>query len=138
MMRIGKPVKFKKGEVQADLHAKLVQPDRRGFFARLLGLAALPVAAKVAAALPAEAPRTLGGTRSIIDETEALDRARAWVKRLARVKPYVPHIGVYNHDPGSDYFFFWVDRGDLYVGGAETIAVRKSDGRVSHCGLVGE
>jgi hypothetical protein len=45
---------------------------------------------------------------------------------------------VYDHHPPSDYFFFWIDRGDIYVGGDEIIAVRKSDGRVSHCGWVGE
>jgi hypothetical protein len=44
---------------------KLVQPNkRRFFFARLLGLASLPVAAKVAAALPVEASRAIGGTET--------------------------------------------------------------------------
>jgi hypothetical protein len=60
------------------------------------------------------------------------------MKGMFRIEPYVPHEIVYAHNPPSDYFFFWVDRGELYVGGAETIAVRKSDGRVSHCGMVGE
>ena len=86
-----------------------LQPDRRSFFVRLLGLAAIPVAAKVAAALPAEALRALGGPEtSLIDQTDATALARAW-------------------------------RGDWsYVGGDETIAVRKSDGRVSNCGMIGE
>ena len=82
---------------------------RRGFFARLVGLTALPFVAKVAAALSAEGPRALGGTETSID-----------------------------HHPLTDYYFFWIDRGELYVGGAKTIAVRKNDGRVTHCGLVGE
>lgn len=113
--------------------------SRRGFFARLVGLTALPFVAKVAAALSAEGPRALGDTdTSIIDEAAATALARAYVKGLARVKLYVPHECVYDHHPLPDYYFFWIDRGELDVGGAETIAVRKSDGRVTHCGLVGE
>jgi hypothetical protein len=117
-----------------------LQPDRRSFFVRLLGLAAIPVAAKVAAALPAEAPRALGGPEtSLIDQTDATALARAWMKGLFRIEPYVPREIVYGHYPPFDYFFFRVDRGDWsYVGGDETIAVRKSDGRVSNCGMIGE
>src|ERR1700682_800072 len=104
---------------------------RRGFLARLLGLAAMPFAARVAVALPAEAPRVLGGTEAArIDLAEATALARAWMKGLFRIEHYVPHEIVYAHNPPSDYFFFWVDRGELYVGGAETIAARKGDGRV--------
>ena len=116
---------------------KLVQSDRRGFFARLLGLAALPFATKGAAAFPATVPRALSGARSIIDENDALDRARAWVKGLGRVEPCVPTAYVYDHDP-AEYFFFSLDRGEWRVGGDEIIAVRKTDGRVSYGGFVGE
>jgi hypothetical protein len=116
---------------------KLVQPDRRGFFVRLLGLAAIPVVGKIAAALPAEAPRALGNARSIIDESEALDQARAWANGLGRVEPCVPTGYVYDHDP-AEYFFFSLDRGEWRVGGDEIIAVRKTDGRVSYGGFVGE
>jgi hypothetical protein len=112
---------------------------RREFLARLLALATLPFVGKVAAALPAQAPSVIGGAEaSMIDQAEATALARAWMKGMFRIEPYVPHEIVYAHNPPSDYFFFWVDRGELYVGGAETIAVRKSDGRVSHCGMVGE
>jgi hypothetical protein len=117
-----------------------VQP-RRGFFAKLLALAVTPIATKVAAALPAEAPHGLDGAKtSVIDQAKATALARAWTKGLFRIEPYVPHEIVYAHNPPSDYFFFFVDRGEghLSIGASETIAVRKSDGQVSHCGWVGE
>jgi hypothetical protein len=72
-----------------------------------------------------------------INENEALDRARAYAKELGHVTPCVPTAPVYDHDP-AEYFFFSLYRGVPRVGGDEIIAVRKSDGRVSYGGLVGE
>lgn len=112
---------------------------RRSFLAKFLALAAMPFAAKVAVALPVEAPSVRGGTEAAtIDLAEASALARAWIKGRFRIEPYRPTCGVYDHHPPSDYFFFFVDRDELYIGASETIAVRKSDGRVTHCGWVGE
>jgi hypothetical protein len=72
-----------------------------------------------------------------IDENEALDLARVYAEELGHVTPCVPKGPVYDLDP-AEYFFFSVYRGVPRVGGDEIIAVRKSDGRVSYGGLVGE
>ena len=72
-----------------------------------------------------------------ISQSEAADWARAYLMGLRELRPYVPSCPVYNHDP-SEYYFFWVRPVELRVGGDEVIAVRKSDGEISHCGLVGE
>jgi hypothetical protein len=114
---------------------------RRGFLARLLGFFALPLVAKVAVALPEEAPHALGETEATtIGLAEATALARAWMRGRFRIEPYEPHCGVYDHHPPSDYYFFFVDREEdnPSIGASETIAVRKSDGRVSHCGWIGE
>jgi hypothetical protein len=51
--------------------------------------------------------------------------------------PYVPAGPIYDH-PLDQFYFFAVVGAPYHVGGDEVIAVRKTDARLSHCGMIGE
>ena len=72
----------------------------------------------------------------MIGPTEAAVWARAYCFGQCRLKPFVPQEPVRNHDPKEFYFFAVV--GAPYGAGTDhLIAVRKADGRISCCGMIG-
>ena len=73
----------------------------------------------------------------MIGSAEAAVWARAYCFGQCRLAPFVPQAPMRNHDPKEYYFFAIV--GPPYGAGTDhVIAVRKADGRISCCGIVGE
>jgi hypothetical protein len=72
----------------------------------------------------------------VISQAEAADWARAYWMGQRLLEPYAPRGPIYNHDL-AEYFFFRVVSTPNYVGGDQVIAVRKTDARISHCGMIG-
>ena len=76
-------------------------------------------------------------TRGLIGQTEAVDWARAFAFGHCRLEPYVPNVPIPDHDAG-EYFFFRVTAVRFELGRRLVIAVRRTDGRISQCGEIGE
>jgi len=72
----------------------------------------------------------------MIDEAEAIAWARAYCFGQCRLAPYIPGEPIEEHPPDQFYFFAVVDAA-YSVGGDHVIAVRKTDGKISRCGIVG-
>lgn len=71
----------------------------------------------------------------MIGLAEAAVWARAYCFGQCRLEPYVPTVPVRAHDSAEFYFFSVV--GTAYYGGAShVIAVRKTDGKISCCGVI--
>jgi len=67
---------------------------------------------------------------------EAAVWARAYCFGQCRLAPFVPEAPMRNHDAKEFYFFTIL--GAPYGGGTDhVIAVRKADGRISCCGVIG-
>lgn len=71
----------------------------------------------------------------MISQDEAADWARAYCMGQCRLEPYAPRGPIYDH--GLEQFFFFAVIGGMRIGGDIVIAVRKTDGRISHCGMIG-
>ena len=76
-------------------------------------------------------------TLRLITQAEAVDWARAFAFGHCRLEPYVPEVPVHNHD-ATEYFFFRIAGSPFQVGRHLIIAVRRTDGRISQCGMIGE
>ena len=72
----------------------------------------------------------------MIGLVEAAVWARAYCFGQCRLAPFVPASPMRNHDAKEFYFFTII--GAPYGGGTDhVIAVRKDDGRISCCGVIG-
>lgn len=76
-------------------------------------------------------------TQWLISQAEAVDWARAFAFGHCRLEPYVPSGPVDDHD-ATEYFFFRIAGLRFEVGRHLIIAVRRTDGRISQCGMIGE
>lgn len=76
-------------------------------------------------------------TRRLISETEAIDWARSFAFGHCRLEPFVPKVPVPDHD-AAEHFFFRVTALSFEISRGLLIAVRRTDGRISQCGLTGE
>ena len=76
-------------------------------------------------------------TQRLISQGEAVDWARAFAFGHCRLEPYVPSGPVDDHD-ATDYFFFRIAGLRIEVGRHLIIAVRRTDGRISQCGVTRE
>ena len=77
-------------------------------------------------------------TRRLISETEAIDWARSFAFGHCRLEPFVPKLAVPDHDAAEHFFFFRVTELGFKVSRGLIIAVRRTDGRISQCGVIGE
>jgi len=71
----------------------------------------------------------------MIGQAEAVAWARAYCFGHCQLAPYTPAAPIDEHPP--DHFFFFAVIGAAYRAGEHIIAVRKTDGRISCCGIVG-
>src|SRR5438477_465051 len=72
----------------------------------------------------------------MMGHAEAVGWARAYCFGQCRLEPYIPKEPIDEHPPDQFYFFAVV--GAAYcAGGDHVIAVRKTDGKISCCGVVG-
>jgi hypothetical protein len=76
-------------------------------------------------------------TRRLISETEASDWARSFAFGHCRLVPFIPKVAVPDHD-AEEHFFFRVAALGFEVSRGLIIAVRRTDGRISQCGVIGE
>lgn len=76
-------------------------------------------------------------TQRLISQAEAVDWARAFAFGHCRLEPYAPKGPVNDHD-ATDYFFFRIAGLRFAVGRHLIIAVRRTDGRISQCGMIDE
>ena len=75
------------------------------------------------------------GRAAMIGQAEAVGWARAYCFGHCRLEPYIPRAPIDEHPPDQFYFFAVVGAA-YYVGGDHVIAVRKTDGKISCCGMV--
>ena len=71
----------------------------------------------------------------MIELAEAAVWARAYCFGQCRLEPFAPKAPVHNHD-SADFHFFSVVGVPCYGGANHVIAVRKSDGKISCCGVI--
>jgi hypothetical protein len=76
------------------------------------------------------------GTGRMIGQAEAVAWARAYCFGHCQLAPYTPTEPIDEHPPDQFYFFAVVGAA-YFVGGDHVIAVRKTDGKISCCGVVG-
>lgn len=79
-----------------------------------------------------------GFAAKMIDAVTAANLAHTHDARNRHLELCIPRVPVYDRDPEQYYFFRVVEEPPTRVGGDEIIAVRKLDGNVTHCGMVGE
>jgi hypothetical protein len=72
----------------------------------------------------------------MIGQAEAIAWARAYCFGHCRLTPYIPAAPIEEHPPDQFYFFAVVSAA-YSVGGDHVIAVRKTDGKISRCEIVG-
>ena len=73
---------------------------------------------------------------AMIGQAEAVGWARAYCFGHCRLEPYIPREPIDEHPPDQFYFFAVVSAA-YCVSGDHVIAVRKTDGKISCCGMVG-
>jgi hypothetical protein len=73
-------------------------------------------------------------TQRLISQGEAVDWARAFAFGHCRLEPYVPSEPVDDHN-ATEYFFFRIAGLRFEVAGHLIIAVRRTDGQISQCGV---
>jgi hypothetical protein len=71
----------------------------------------------------------------MIGQAEAIAWARAYCFGHCRLTPYIPAAPIEEH-PQDQFYFFAVVSAAYSVGGDHIIAVRKTDGKISSCGMV--
>jgi hypothetical protein len=76
-------------------------------------------------------------TPRLINQSEAVDWARSFAFGHCRLEPFVPKVPVADHD-AAEHFFFRVTALGFEVSRGLIIAVRRTDGRISQCGVIGE
>jgi hypothetical protein len=72
----------------------------------------------------------------MMGEAEAAVWARAYCFGQCRLEPFVPRGPIRNHD-AAEFYFFSVAGAPYGDGEYHVIAVRKADGRISCCGVIG-
>ena len=72
----------------------------------------------------------------MIGQAEAIGWARAYCFGHCRLEPYIPGEPIDEHPP-EQFYFFAVVGAACYVAGDHVIAVRKTDGKISSCGVIG-
>jgi hypothetical protein len=72
----------------------------------------------------------------MIGEAEAAVWARAYCFGQCRLEPFVPRAPIRNHD-ATEFYFFSVVGAPYRDGEYHVIGVRKADGRISSCGVIG-
>ena len=76
-------------------------------------------------------------TQRLISQGEAIDWARAFAFGYCSLEPYVPREPIDDHD-ATEYFFFRIAGLCFEFGSQLIIAVRRTDGRISQCGVIRE